>query len=150
MISLYDLPFSLLPLRFWRKVHVAQNGCWEWIGAQTNRGYGTAWVPNHNPQRASVHRLTYEIFVGPIPDSLELDHLCRNKACANPLHVEAVTHQVNCLRGDMSGWKATHCPAGHEYAGDNLYIRPDNGGRDCKCCKRERNRRWEARQRLSS
>ena len=146
MISLYGLPFSLLPLRFWRKVHAAPNGCWVWIGAQTNRGYGTAWMPHHNPQRASAHRLTYEIWADTIPASLEIDHLCRNKACVNPAHLEAVSHRTNVHRGDMTKLRVTHCPMGHEYAGANLYIRPDNGNRDCKRCQRKRNRRWEARQ----
>jgi hypothetical protein len=91
-----------------------------------------------------VHRLAYEVFVGPIPDGLQIDHLCRQRACCNPDHLEAVTCRVNLLRGDTITAReaaTTHCPQGHEYTEANTYRRPDNPiKRDCKICRRERQR----------
>jgi hypothetical protein len=85
--------------------------CWEWRGWRDRHGYGRIDV-----KRVSrlAHRIAYEILIGPIPDGLELDHLCRNTSCVNPAHLEPVTHRENMGRGTFA--TKTHCPAGHLYA----------------------------------
>ena len=91
---------------------------------------------------AGAHRVAYELLIGPIPAGLELDHLCRNRLCVNPAHLEPVTRQTNQHRGaSVSGIsvRATHCPEGHPYDADNTYVRP-NGHRVCRECARRRQR----------
>ena len=109
--------------------------CIIWHGRFNSKGYGRTTV--NGVERAS-HRVAYERDIGPIPDGLHLDHLCRNRACVNPLHLEPVTCRVNLLRGDtiaaMNAAK-TECKRGHSLSGDNLYARP-NGARNCRACKR--------------
>jgi hypothetical protein len=89
-------------------------------------------------QNKLVHTIAYELLIGPVPDGLELDHLCRIRHCVNPAHLEAVPHRVNVLRGTspiaISAQK-THCLHGHPFEGDNLEIRSD-GGRRCRTCNR--------------
>jgi hypothetical protein len=83
--------------RFWR--HVVRDPdteCWEWTAARKNGGYGSFAIGKGN---VYAHRFAYEMLVGPIPEGLELDHLCRNRGCVNPDHLEPVTRQVNVLRG---------------------------------------------------
>lgn len=89
-----------------------------------------------------AHRVVYEELVGPIPDGLMLDHLCRVRHCVNPEHLEPVTNRENVLRGEGHSAKAaraTHCLKGHPYAGENLRIL-SNGWRRCRACHRERER----------
>lgn len=91
-----------LPARFWNKVQPLANGCWEWVAARTRDGYGRYWV---NPSHVLAHRWAYEKLTGPIPTGLESDHLCRNRACVNPAHIEPVTRRENLLRGDtVAAW----------------------------------------------
>lgn len=82
--------------RFWRFVAKSSDGCWEWMGARGGKGYGTFWVGSG--KFANAHRWAYSHFVGPIADGLQLDHLCRNRACVRPDHLEPVTASVNVLR----------------------------------------------------
>jgi hypothetical protein len=134
-----------LPARFWTKVQVNEDtGCWEWTG-HLSFGYGyfrTAGAVE-NPKRA--HRVAYEALIGRIPLDLEIDHQCRVRNCVNPKHLEAVTRSLNVRRGiaaDGSRRRAaaiTHCPAGHEYAGENLYV-TSRGHRSCQECRRLRQR----------
>ena len=139
MISLYSLPFSLLPHRFWRKVHVSPNGCWMWVGRLEKDGYAR-WKTNR--RMALSHRSAYESLVGVIPEGLEIDHLCRVRHCVNPHHMEPVTHQTNVRRGmvPVIKWLAqvskTHCPQGHPYNEANTYRWKD--GRHCLSCRRHR------------
>ena len=127
-------------IRFWRHVEKLPNGCWLWTGTKTSMGYGRLYIINQSDNksvRVLAHRLAYEIFVGPIPDGLTIDHLCRNRPCVNPEHLEAITLQDNILRGIGSAArnaKKTHCPQGHPYDLLNTYIRA-NGWRVCHRCK---------------
>lgn len=122
---------------YWKKVDRTGN-CWLWLGYTTALGYG-----RYNQQMA--HRLSYEEALGPIPEGLELDHLCRVRLCVRPEHLEAVTHAENVRRGNGGRKPAVMCPAGHRYEGTNVYVRPDGTGRDCKACKAERVRRSRGR-----
>lgn len=92
------LPDDKTVARFAAKVEEAPDGCWMWTAARFRKGYG-AFAYEGRVWRA--HRLTYLWFVGPISAALELDHLCRHRACVNPAHLEQVTHRENVLRGDV-------------------------------------------------
>ena len=122
------------------------DGCWEWTGATNGRGYGTIRKGRAVDGMVYAHRVMYEELIGPIPDDLEIDHLCRNRSCVNPEHLEPVTAQENVLRGDTiaaHNVAKTHCPSGHPYSGDNLYVYP-SGDRRCMACHRVSNRKWKA------
>jgi len=131
-----------------RKVDIHTGGCWEWRAAVDKDGYGTFWLIN---QTRRAHRISYEGLVGPIPEGLELDHLCRNHGCVNPKHLEAVTTKVNQHRGfGVSGLNArkTHCPRGHALKGSNLKsFDLKKGERSCRTCCNDKKR--AARQRMS-
>lgn len=125
--------------RFWTYVDVDPDGCWLWTGWLKSGGYG-GWCAGG--LKFSAHRVAYEWTVGPIPEGLDLDHLCRVRNCVNPAHLEPVTRQENLLRGSRSG--KTHCPQGHPYTEDNIYR--DAGGRKCRICVKARVRRWKLQQ----
>ena len=80
--------------RFWSKVDKT-NECWEWTASTTGNGYGQFWI---NGKLTGAHRVSYEMEYGPIPDGLQIDHLCENKLCVRPSHLEAVTQQENLRR----------------------------------------------------
>lgn len=114
--------------------------CWWWTGAYTPNGYGKFYTGrNENKKRIFVgaHRYSYQIFKGSIPEGLVLDHLCRNKRCVNPRHLEPVTTKENVARGATP---TSFCPKGHAYEGYNLYILP-NGYKQCRDCNNDRHRR---------
>lgn len=124
----------IFPDSLYKRLRFMDDGCIEFIGATNGRGYGQVRI---NGKTVYAHRLAYESEVGPIPEGLTLDHLCRNSLCVNVDHLEAVTQRVNVLRGESLIAKyarRTHCSQGHEYAGDNLYIHP-TGARVCRTCQ---------------
>lgn len=130
---------------------VTGSGCWEWQRSRNAAGYGEVSLSDYLHVSKLIHVLTYTILVGPVPEGLELDHLCRNRACCNPEHLEAVTHAVNIERGKWEERKRewfkqqTHCRNGHEYTFENTHIRTD-GRRRCRTCQRE----WAARHKVAS
>jgi hypothetical protein len=132
--------------RFLSKVAVDdETGCWVWTAAIDNTGYGrfhleARRVPGRRPIVA--HRVSYEHFVGPIPEGLTLDHLCRNRGCVNPGHLEPVTNRDNVLRGEgitAANAVKTHCDNGHEFTPENTY--EWGGSRYCRQCRADRERK---------
>lgn len=124
--------------RFWSKVKKTET-CWLWVGSYDGDGYGMFGVTHRRTSRA--HRVAYEFLVGPIPLDLELDHLCRNPGCVNPVHLEAVPHRINVLRGNgLTAQHAakTHCPQGHPYDLFNTYAKIGRRGRECRQCRQDR------------
>lgn len=117
--------------RFLAKTAVGPNRCILWT-ASTANGYGQ-FVYEGRPQRAS--RVAHLLFVGPA-DGLDVDHLCRNKLCVNPAHLEAVSHRVNCQRG-LAALPRTHCKNGHPFEGANTLVRREEtrGGRTYRRCR---------------
>ena len=131
--------------RFWLKVEDA-GLCWHWTGHIGDGGYGTFRGPGRRTVKA--HRFAYESLVGPIPDGLFLDHLCRVRHCVNPEHLEPVTGRVNTLRGEgitAAQARRTHCHRGHPLSGDNLWI--VRGRRCCRECDHIRSAAYRERKR---
>lgn len=109
---------------------VAGSNCWVWGGYTNHDGYGRVrW----KRKLTMVHRLMYTQYVGEIPLGFELDHLCRNRACVNPTHLEPVLHKENMRRGISRCSKKVDCKRGHPLAGNNLYLDP-TGARQCRKC----------------
>lgn len=153
--------------RFWRKVDASGglDACWFWTASVDGGGYGE-FVPVRNEKKAKAHRFAYELLVGPIPDGLELDHLChtedltchpirqepcRHRACCNPWHMEPVTHAENLRRGRSDPNRLgrveaakTHCKWGHPFDEANTYITP-RGYRNCRACMRRSDERRRER-----
>lgn len=141
---------DLILERFWNLVKVDPTSkCWNWQAHKNNRGYGYFKL---NGKTLLAHRFSYEVNKGKILRKLELDHLCRNPACVNPDHLEAVTHKENLLRGNVktSNWKRkmTHCSLNHELKEPNLNkCDLKRGKRRCKTClnNKQRTRRQKTR-----
>lgn len=143
---------STLSQRFHAKFTVnPSSGCWEWTASRTLKGYGM--IGAGSPQRGllAAHRVAFEIYVGPIPAGLQLDHLCRVRHCVNPDHLEPVSARENVRRGfGLAAINAakTHCPQKHEYTADNTYYNPSTNRRMCRVCIR--NHGIKRQQKLSS
>jgi len=135
--------------RFMEKVEKTPGVCWQWMGYRNQDGYGH--FNDHSGEGGTyktvrAHRFAYQCFVGPIPDELTLDHLCRNPGCVNPAHLEPVTNKENILRGEglsAKNARKTHCLHGHEYDDENTGTW--GGGRHCRACERERHRAFRRR-----
>jgi hypothetical protein len=125
-----------------------EGDCLVFTGCIEKSGYGRI---SENYRSVLAHRVSYEAAKGPVPDGLQLDHLCRNRACCNPDHLEPVTRSENAKRGltgnHMKALLAeTHCKRGHEFTPENTY-RQSNGARECRACKRasrQRSRQGES------
>lgn len=135
-------PWRLNPsehARIKRQIKVVDD-CWIWQGPKTPNGYGKHKIgPGHSDR--VIHRILWEHHKDqPVPDGMQLDHLCRNRACCNPDHFEVVTASENTKRQDHANRRATHCPKGHEYNDENTRITPD-GRRSCRPCDTDRTRR---------
>jgi hypothetical protein len=136
--------------RFMHKIDASwgvTGGCWEWRGRCNGKGYGNFWL---NGKTRRAHRVSYGMFTGPIPAGLDLDHLCRNRSCVNPAHLEPVTALENTRRG-LAGATArarqlakTHCKHGHAFSNDNTRLRV-NGARACRECDAKSSRERRAR-----
>jgi hypothetical protein len=133
--------------RFAKYVRPDESGCLVWHGHTSRSGYGYLW---NGSKSVRAHRWIYMQMVGAIPDGLTVDHLCCRKLCVNWQHMELVTAEENYRRYNATAVRPppnTHCPAGHPFAGANLYVHPLNGKRQCRTCRRlaEARRRREGR-----
>lgn len=142
--------------RFWSKVdQPSPYCCWEWVGTVSRLGYGqfSTTTPDSPNGKTFAHIFAWNLLVGPVPDGLELDHLCRNTVCVNPDHLEPVTHQENVRRGRAGlhmrtkAAAATHCSKGHPWDETNTYVHAKTGKRSCKACRKAAGDRREARMR---
>ncbi len=129
---------------FWNKVKKTDT-CWLWTGSNNGSGYGEIRIKN---KKFYTHRLSYEWAKGKIPIGFQIDHLCKNRDCCNPDHLEAVAPKINVQRGNTSKphFIKTHCINGHLYE-KYEYKRTDGKGRNCSECVRNASREYQHRKR---
>lgn len=138
-------------VRFFDQVAETSSGCWQWLGYVGQNGYGYI---NVNGRLLLTHRYSFELFRGPVPEGLELDHLCRNTACCNPAHLEPVTHAENVRRGEAGEVNRrrqlgrTHCARGHAWTPENTKQTPRQ--RKCRICIRQDSERARQRKRSTA
>lgn len=114
----------------------SEDECWVWQGAKSDTGYGSLGVEG---KTCHAHRIAYEFWVGPIPPRKTIDHLCRNRACVRPEHLEAVSPKENSAKG-LLGVLKKECAQGHPWTPEHIYDRPGSNKRMCGTCNRERSR----------
>lgn len=135
--------------RYWPKVdRRSPDECWPWLAALKGNGYGVIGRGGRGAGYSYAHRVAYELAVGPIPPSMTIDHLCRNRRCCNPSHLEIVTRGENTLRGNSRAAinaRKSHCINGHPLADAFVWVAA-NGDveRHCRVCDRDRKRRKRA------
>lgn len=146
-LKIQDMPYSpgyllLTRERIEANYRVAANGCWEWRGAKTEFGYGKIGLKQNGAYHSfTAHRVYYYMVKGPIDESLVIDHLCRNPACINPDHLEAVSQRENNARGagiTANNTRKTVCDNGHPFTPDNTGRYAKTGWRYCRTCSRRR------------
>lgn len=130
-----EVPFELdktTKERFLSKVEVNKiTGCWEWEATTLRNGYGQIWVKD---KMVLAHRVAYILYVGALLPGKQIDHICHNRKCVNPKHLELVTPKENINRGVGNVHKGkTHCIRGHEFTKENTYDR-GRGDRECRIC----------------
>ena len=132
------MKYNLHPLlRFIEKVSFTEDGCWVWSAKVTPNGYGQFAVGSRRDDTVRTvytHRWSHEFFIGAIPVGYEVDHLCRNRRCANPDHLEAVPHIENVRRGNVAvrELSKTECPQGHPYDEANTRSEERRVGKECR------------------
>ena len=118
--------------RFIDHIEILNNGCWQWLGSLSTSGYGKHYIGS---TQFFAHRFSYTIFNNEIPKNLHIDHLCRNRGCVNPEHLEAVTRKTNILRGNGAtaiNNRKKYCKNGHPFIRENISKVPN--GKRCKIC----------------
>ncbi len=135
--------------RIFRKIEIAD--CWEWTGCLDTSGYGKL---TFRRRQLGVHRVIWLLLVGVIPTGLTIDHLCRNRRCCNPDHLEPVPHRVNVSRGhgiSVINAMKTHCKYGHEFTEENtIRVRTRAGNRHCRTCQARRLQEHRARKKAAA
>jgi len=125
-------------------------GCWPWRGHVTKKGYGLFWAGYDLGRLKAAHRFAYALLRGTIPKGATIDHLCRNRSCVNPDHLEPVTNRENVRRGfgpSAVNARKTHCIHGHEFTRENTYIVVSKGARYCRECANVNAARYRAKRR---
>ena len=127
-------------------VNINPDLCWEWNGKVNKKtGYGQL---GYKGKHFLAHRISYEIFKNEIPFSMTIDHLCKNRKCVNPFHLEIVTLKENILRGNSPSAlnaRKEFCKRGHPLFGNNVYFRKGRLERKCKICYRLRSKKFNSK-----
>lgn len=136
------------PERFSSKVQFSDDGCWLWRASRTRHGYGRYGKGRRVDGWGVAHKCGWEFIHGPVPEGLELDHLCRVPSCVNPAHLEPVSHAENIIRGDNGNRNGLCRRNLHPWIPENIYLDGGrgNGNQRCKECRKEWERQRYARE----